>query len=396
MAQALAQSGLHEQPGTASSSQVPPLVVPLLVICPLLLLLARFATTAKPATPREKLLAELPSPPSRFPVIGHLHLVGSLPHVSLRDLAAKHGRDGLMLLRLGSVPTLVVSSPRAAQAVLRTHDHVFASWPGSAVTDILFYGSSDIAFSPYGEHWRNIRKIVTTQLLTVKKVRSYRFIREHEVRLVMEKIGETSTIGKAVDLSGLLPFFTNDIMCTIVSGKLFKEEGRNKLFRELTDANSKLLGGFNLEDYFPSMARLGVVRRVVCAKAEKVIKRWGNFLDTLIAGHVSKSLVNHGDGKISDYIDVLLSVEQEYGLTRDNIKAILVDMFQAGTDTSSIVLDFAMAKLIQKPWLMTKLQAEVRRTVPSGNHMVTEDDQRDAPATPTPCAFGASSLLGRL
>jgi hypothetical protein len=145
-----------------------------------------------------------------------------------------------------------------------------------------------------------------------------------QVRLVMEKIGETSTIGKAVDLSGLLPFFTNDIMCTIVSGKLFKEEGRNKLFRELTDANSKLLGGFNLEDYFPSMARLGVVRRVVCAKAEKVIKRWGNFLDTLIAGHVSKSLVNHGDGKISDYIDVLLSVEQEYGLTRDNIKAILV------------------------------------------------------------------------
>ena len=48
---------------------------------------------------------------------------------------------------------------------------------------------------------------------------------------------------------------------------------------ELTDANSKLLGGFNLEDYdFPSMARLGVVRRVVCAKAEKVNKRWDTFL----------------------------------------------------------------------------------------------------------------------
>ena len=111
----------------------------------------------------------------------------------------------------------------------------------------------------------------------------------------MEKFGEAAAIGKAVDLSGLLPFFTNDIMCNIVSGKLFKEEGRNKLFRKLTDANSKLLGGFNLEDYdFPSMARLGVVRRVVCAKAEKVNKRWDNFLDMLIDGHVSKSLVNHG------------------------------------------------------------------------------------------------------
>ncbi|RCV32795.1 hypothetical protein SEVIR_7G017300v4 [Setaria viridis] len=375
MAQALVQSGLglHQQLTTASPQA---LAVSLLVVfCPLLLLLARFATTAKATTPREKLLAKLPSPPSRLPVIGHLHLVGSLPHVSLRDLTAKHGRGGVMLLRLGAVPTLVVSSARAAQAVLRTHDHLFASRPRSVVTDILFYGSSDIAFSPYGEHWRNIRKIVTTQLLTVKKVRAYRFVREHEVRLVMEKIGESAALGKAVDLSRLLPSFTNEIMCNIVSGKLFKDEGRNKLFRELTEANSQLLGGFNLEDYFPRLGRLGVVRRVVCAKAEKVHKRWDDFLDMLIDGHASKSVANcSDDNKISDLIDVLLSIQQQYGLTRDNVKAILVDMFQAGTDTSSIVMEYAMAELMQKPCLMTKLQAEVRRIVPRGKDMVTEDD----------------------
>ena len=43
--------------------------------------------------------------------IDRLHLVVSLPHVSLRDLAARHGRDGLILLRLAAVSTLVVSSP---------------------------------------------------------------------------------------------------------------------------------------------------------------------------------------------------------------------------------------------------------------------------------------------
>ncbi|CAL5035403.1 unnamed protein product [Urochloa decumbens] len=376
MAEALVQSGLHlheQLMSTAHPRQA--LVVSLLVLCPLLLLLARFATTGKATTSRERLLAKLPSPPTRLPVIGHLHLVGSLPHVSLRDLVERHGHGGLMLLRLGAVPTLVVSSPRAAQAVLRTHDHAFASRKGSAVTDILFYGSSDIAFSPYGEHWRNIRKIVTTQLLTVKKVRAYRFVREHEVRLVMEKTGEAAAMGKAVDLSGLLLFFTNEIMCNIVSGKLFMEEGRrNKLFRELTEANSKLLGGFNLEDYFPSMGRLGVVRKVVCAKAKKVSKRWDDLLDRLIDGHDSKSVANHGDEKISDLIDVLLSIQQQYGLTRDNVKAILVDMFQAGTDTSSIVLEYAMAELMRKPRLMEKLQAEVRGIVPRGNDMVTEDD----------------------
>ena len=86
-----------------------------------------------------------------------------------------------MLLRLGTVPNLVVSSPRAAQAILRTHDHIFASRSTTAITDTLMYSSSDIALAPYGEHWRQARKLVTSHLLTVKKVHSYRHARQEEV-----------------------------------------------------------------------------------------------------------------------------------------------------------------------------------------------------------------------
>lgn len=342
----------------------------------------RFSTTTT-STSRSagKLLNKLPSPPWKLPVIGHLHhLVGSLPHVSLRDLARKHGHDGLMLLHLGAVPTLIVSSPRAAQAVLRTHDHVFASRTYSAVTDILFYGSSDVAFSPYGEYWRQVKKIATTHLLTVKKVRSYRRARQLEVRLVMAKIGEAAAASTAVDLSELLNSFSNDIVCHAVSGNFSRDEGRNKLFRELVEANSKLIGGFNLEDYFPSLGRMDVVRRVVCAKAEKVKKRWDELLDRLIDDHATKPssaavLQKHlHDDEESDFIDVLLSVQQEYSLTRDNIKAQLVVMFEAGTDTSFIVLEYAMVELMQKPQLMAKLQAEVRGSVPKGKEIITEDD----------------------
>uniref|UniRef100_A0A453ACW3 Cytochrome P450 n=1 Tax=Aegilops tauschii subsp. strangulata TaxID=200361 RepID=A0A453ACW3_AEGTS len=257
-----------------------------------------------------------------------------LPHISLRDLAAKHGRDGLMLLRLGAVPTLVVSSPSAAEAVLRTHDHVFASRPYSPVTEILFYGPSDVAFCPYGEHWRQVKKIATTHLLTNKKVRSYRHAREHEVRLVVAKIRDGASKCTTIDMSGLLNAFTNDIVCHAVSGKLFREQGHNKLFRELVEANSFLLGGFNLEDYFPMLVKLDIIKRIVCAKAQQVNKMWDNLLNNIINEHASKSAAEH-NSEDNDFTDVLLSIQQEYKLTGDHIKAQLEVCITSQAETTT-------------------------------------------------------------
>jgi hypothetical protein len=265
----------------------------------------------------------LPSPPG-LPIIGHLHLVGDLPHISLRDLSAKHGRNGLMLLRLGAVPTLIVSSPGAAEAIMRTHDHVFASRPASTVSDDLMYGSSDIAFSPYGEHWRQARKLVTAHLFTIKKVHSYRSARKEEVRLVLAKVQEAAAVGTAVDMSTMMNTFANDIVSCAMSGKFFRAEGRNKLFRELVEANSALFGGFNLEDYFPGLARsLGFLsRRFLRNRAYETHKRWDELLETILSDHERRDSMHRHDG--GDFTDVLLSVQKEYGMTRDHVKAILV------------------------------------------------------------------------
>uniref|UniRef100_A0A0A9BTT8 Uncharacterized protein n=1 Tax=Arundo donax TaxID=35708 RepID=A0A0A9BTT8_ARUDO len=116
-----------------------------------------------------------------------------------------------------------------------------------------------------------------------------------------------------------------------------------------------------------------MVKRMVCARAHKVNKMWDDLLEKLIDGHANKpASERHGDE--SDFIDVLLSLQHEYKLTRDHVKAQLVDMFQAGTDTSFIVLEYAMVELMQNPHLMTKLQAEVRTAMPKGKEIVTEDD----------------------
>jgi cytochrome P450 len=273
-----------------------------------------------------------PSPPG-LPVIGHLHLIGANPYVSLRDLAARYGNGGLALLRLGTVPNLVVSSPRAARAVLRTHDHTFASRPTSTLSDALLYRSSDVAFSPYGEHWRQLKKIVTAHLFTTKKVRSFGDARQQEVRLVMAKIRRHESEGTAVDVSETVDAFTNDVVCRAVSGKSFRAEGQDRLFRELIEMNNSMFGGFSLlEDYYPWVARSSLTW-LVRGRAREGHKRWDDLLEKIITDHESRrsSACDKQDGAISerpqdesDFIDVVLSVQQEYGISRDHIKAILM------------------------------------------------------------------------
>jgi hypothetical protein len=232
-----------------------------------------------------------------------------------------------MLLHLGAATTLIVSSPQAAETTMRTHDHVFASRLVSTVSDDLMYGSSDIAFSPYGEHWRQARKLVTTHLLAVKKVHSYRSARKEEVHLVLANVQAAAAASTAMDMGMVMNMFANDVVSHAVTGKFFRSEGRSKLFRELVEANSALVGGFNLEYYFPWLARsLGFLsRRFLRKRAQETHKRWDELLETILSDHERKdsAVHRHDDGR-GDFTDVLLSVQKEYGMTRDHVKAILL------------------------------------------------------------------------
>ncbi|MCO6705190.1 cytochrome P450, partial [Streptomyces sp. CHB9.2] len=45
---------------------------------------------------------------------------------------------------------------------------------------------------------------------------------------------------------------------------------------------------------------------------------------------------------------------------RNNIKAIILDIFAAGGDTSATVIDWAMAEMVKDPRIMKKAQSELR------------------------------------
>ena len=147
-----------------------------------------------------------------------------------------------------------------------------------------------------------------------------------QVCLVMSKIREAAAASTAVDIGEMMNTFANDIISRAVSGKFFRVEGRNKLFRQLVNTNSVLLGGFHLEDCFPSLARSldFLTRWFLRSRVQETHERWDELLEKIISDHERRKSMHGRHDQESDFTDVLLSVQQEYGITRDHIKAILM------------------------------------------------------------------------
>ncbi|KAF8378203.1 hypothetical protein HHK36_029540 [Tetracentron sinense] len=201
----------------------------------------------------------LPPSPSKLPIIGNLHQLGTLPHRSLRALSKKYGP--LMLLHLGQAPTLVVSSAEMAIEIMKTHDIALANRPITTAAKAIFYGCRDVGFAPYGEYWRQMRKICVQELLSVKRVQSLNYVREEEVAVMIKKISPSCSSGATINLSEILISVINNILCRSVLGRKYEEEEGKSKFGELSREVHVHLGAFSFGDFFPSLGWMDVLTR---------------------------------------------------------------------------------------------------------------------------------------
>jgi len=270
-------------------------------------------------------IPNIPPGPCKLPIIGNIHnLIGSPPHRKLRELSKKYGP--LMHLQLGEVFFTIVSSAEYAKEIMKTHDAIFASRPLTLTSEIMFYDSTDIAFSPYGDYWRQLRKICTVELLGIKRVQSLWPIREQEMNNLIQRIA--SDEGRVINLSQEVISMMYTFTSRAAFGKKYMEQDEFiSLVRELLRIN----GGFYIGDLFPSAKFLQNItgRR---SRLEMLHKKVDKILEKIINDHKeTKSTTKQGlvEGE-EDLIDVLLKFEEDrsndpdFCLTKRNIKAIIL------------------------------------------------------------------------
>ncbi|CAL4937102.1 unnamed protein product [Urochloa decumbens] len=315
----------------------------------------------------------LPPGPRRLPVLGNMHqIMGSLPHRSLWKMAQQHGP--VMLLRLGSVPAVVVSSAAAAREVMKTHDADCCSRPDTPGARRLSYGHKDVGFAPYSEYWREMRKLFIVELLSMRRVQAAWYAREAQVDKLIGRL--SSSGGKQVILEDHIFGLMDGIIGTVAFGNIYGTEqfAHKKHFHDVVEEAMGVLASFSAEDYFPNATGRLVDRLTgVVTRRERVFRELDAFFDMIIEQHLDASRATAN----SNLVDVLIGLMKEHQgslrFSRDHIKALLSNTFIGGVDTSSVTMIWAMAELIRKPWALRKVQDEIRAVVGDKERVQPDD-----------------------
>ncbi|CAI9115906.1 OLC1v1016919C1 [Oldenlandia corymbosa var. corymbosa] len=328
-----------------------------------------------------------PSPFPSLPVLGHLHLVKKPLHRGLAKISERYGH--VLLLDFGSRPVLVVSSPSAAEECLHRNDIVFANRPDLLAGKYLGYNYTSLAWSPYGDHWRNLRKISSLEILSSHRLQMLHAIRVDEVKLLMRRLFSASQAKQSVDMKSMFFEMMLNVMMRMIAGKRYygenvEEVEEAKRFREIVEETMKIGGASNMGDFLP------IVRWLRLDKMDKKLrvlqKNRHQFMQELIKEFKTKrpELPNtetpETGEKKKTLIEVLLTLQEkepEY-YKDETIGSLMLVLLSAGTDTSMGTMEWALSLMINHPSTFKTAQEEIDKVVGT-ERLLDESDVANLP-----------------
>ncbi|CAL4900122.1 unnamed protein product [Urochloa decumbens] len=319
--------------------------------------------------------ANLPPGPPKLPIIGSIHhflMARSQPFRALHELSQKYGH--VMHLKLCEVHVVVVSSTDGAKEIMKTQDVRFANRYTTTSFDILSYHCNDIVVAPYGDQWRQLRKLCVTKLLNKSRVQSFWKIREQEVAHFIKRIG--SMREETINLSMMITKLSSNIIMKEAFGYSCGYSDLQDYLVQLDNA-IRLTSDLTFADLFPSsrlMKWVGSNEK----KIEKYHAKIHQLIETIIQGRrESTDSCNQEENKNCDFLSVLMMLQKEGGgslpLTTEIISAVIFDIFAAGSETSSTTLVWAMSELVRHPKVMMDTQSELRQYL-KGKTIITDKD----------------------
>ncbi|CAA7035866.1 unnamed protein product [Microthlaspi erraticum] len=302
-----------------------------------------------------------PSPAYSLPVIGHLHLLKNPIHKTFISLSRSLGNAPIFRLRLGSRLVYVISSHTIAEECFTTNDAILANRPALIMGEHVGYNSTIMIGAPYGDHWRNLRRIAAVEILSSHRISTFMSVRKDEIRRLITHLSKNSLHGFVeVEMKSLLSNLAFNNIIMMVAGKRYYGGGIDdndeaKLVRELISEVVIGTGPGNLADYLPFLGWITGFEK----RAKNLGKRFDGFLQKLV--DEKRAEKKHGQTLIHQLLS-LQETQPEY-YTDVIIKGIILALVIAGTDTSGVTLEWAMSSLLNHPEILKKARAEIEEKI---------------------------------
>ncbi|KAD5316959.1 hypothetical protein E3N88_16905 [Mikania micrantha] len=313
----------------------------------------------------------LPPGPYPFPVIGNLLKLGNKPHRSLAALSKHYGP--LMLLKLGSKTTIVISSPDVAKDFFQKHDYSFSNRSIPETLRVTDHHEYSIAWLPAGDQWRKLRRITKECLFSGQCIDQSEQLRRKKVQELLDHVNKCCMDEKAVNIGA--DAFTTTL--NIISNLLFStdfagyDSTSSQEIKDVIGGAMEVGGKPNLADFFPILKSIdpqGLASQVA-AYSKKLLAIFDAIIDQRLQ---TMSSFDNDASTPKNALDLLLKDESE--LSINDMKHLFSDLFIAGTDTISTTLEWAMTELIRNPTKMNMARLELIKHMQNNETIVGERD----------------------
>ncbi|XP_071808271.1 steroid 17-alpha-hydroxylase/17,20 lyase-like [Asterias amurensis] len=320
-----------------------------------------------------------PPGPTAFPILGNITTFMTNKPVFdvFSDLRQKYGTIFSLKFALRNVVVLntieVIREAMVKQAV------EFAGRPRIPSMEVFTEGYKDIVFTDYGPQWKFQRKLAHSAVR--------RFTRKEELEKLVFAV--TPKVGQILDEQGDEPFAPKytigqavyNILATMCFGKQYKTDDPDLMaFITANTEATEAFGNGLPSDFFPILkyVKLPVDRRV-----NKLVQVYFK----LFYSEFEKHRENFDPENVKDFFDTLILTQKEALaageeeaklLTDTHIVQTVIDLFGAGTETTTLSLHWAVAALAENPKIQERIAQEIDDVI-GRDRLPSLDDKGNLP-----------------
>ncbi|XP_071697450.1 parthenolide synthase-like [Rutidosis leptorrhynchoides] len=304
----------------------------------------------------------LPPSPPKLPIIGNLYQILTKPrHETLWELSKKYGP--VMLFHIGSKPFIIISSPAMAKQILKTQDHIFCSRPTSKAVKRLTYNYMDIGFAPQNDHRKNMRKILVSEFLGPKRARLFNHVLVTETAKLIHSLS-VHPPNIAVNLNELFFETVKQVTCKMAFGNNYRQQPVDgPSWKGMINDTQEMFAG-SLGDLFPWLGSFIDRFSGFDTKLEKCFANIDTYMEMILDDHYNQNVEELSDDD-KDFVHAMIELSSKedasgYRLTKDDIKALIMNILTGGVDTTVTTMIWAMSEIARNTRVMQKLQKEIR------------------------------------